>query len=578
MVRDMMVPADMPLNELSLGHTDGAPRAIPQDTLLSIFLPLLSTVWVVAAVVLACCIIGVLYSGWLARRLLGASLPVQLVVSLLVIWNPFTVERLLQGQWSVVIAMWLLPALAYASMYRHIGWTLFLLGVCAITPTGWILGAVVALICARSLKFLLLTLLALVLLSAPWVLVTLFHNPQVSTDALSAQLFAPRAEPGVGTLGALAGLSGIWNAEVVPDSRTLLSSLLSIVLFFFMAFGAWRLFKNPQSVRPGAGHIDAARIGMAAGSSAVRVSASRVSERREATLHHIALRLVGLSFLAILLPFLFSTGPGVLLLGWIGEHIPGAGLLRDSQKYVALAMPGMVLMLASALIGISERWKSAVARTAFSALAGAMIIGTVPLLPSELSPLQPRPLAPEWTQIINEVSQSHNCSVLLLPPGNYRMHDGIPVVDPALKLLPGHPIDPGFLIVDGHVVDGNLKIVRLLQQTMKGEDRLADSGVGWVLVDRNSFGPAVDTAEMDKMLSAHKVVVSGSGLELYAVNKPHPLPPEKSHVPLYVGIALYSLVLGLGLLLSMWRYVLCRDPLGITSQPDPAESAPISDR
>ena len=34
--------------------------------------------------------------------------------------------------------------------------------------------------------------------------------------------FAARAEPGLGTLGSLAGLGGIWNGQAVPDSRTTL--------------------------------------------------------------------------------------------------------------------------------------------------------------------------------------------------------------------------------------------------------------------------------------------------------------------------------------------------------------------
>ncbi len=38
---------------------------------------------------------------------------------------------------------------------------------------------------------------------------------------------AARAEPGLGTVGSLAGLGGMWNAQAVPDSRTTLFALLA---------------------------------------------------------------------------------------------------------------------------------------------------------------------------------------------------------------------------------------------------------------------------------------------------------------------------------------------------------------
>ena len=39
--------------------------------------------------------------------------------------------------------------------------------------------------------------------------------------------FAARAEPALGTLGSLAGLGGIWNAEATPYSRTTPFALLA---------------------------------------------------------------------------------------------------------------------------------------------------------------------------------------------------------------------------------------------------------------------------------------------------------------------------------------------------------------
>ena len=516
MVRDMMVPARMPLNDLNEGLSSSAPRAIPQDTLLSVFLPPLSTVWIVAAMVLFCAMAGMIYTAWWVRRTVGASLPVQMVASLLLVWNPFTIERMLQGQWSIVVAMWLLPAIAYTSTYKRCGPMLFFLGIAAFTPTGWMFGGIIALVCARSWLFAGVVAGAQLFLAAPWLLVTVFNGSDVSADSSSAAAFAARAESGVGTLGALMGLGGIWNSEAVPDSRTGWSAAIGVLLCALMVMGAW-----------GA---------------------------REIIRRHCGVLVV--AALAIVVPFLLSTSAGVSVMGLLMDSVPGAGLLRDSQKFVALAIPGMTLLLARAVQMIAgrlgtERWLVSVA-------VGILIVLTVPALPAEISPLKAQRLAPEWTQIVNAVSQPTHSSTLLLPPGNYRVQDGQPVVDPALKLLPGNPIDPGFLIVDDKLVDGDPTAIALLQDTMNGEDHLAENSVGWVLVDRDSIADGTDTSAMDQLLAQHQVMVKSDRYELYYIADAPPHTHENSSLPIFLGVGLYWFIFGLGLCLSVWQIVLWR--------------------
>lgn len=512
MVRDMMIPARMPLNDLNEGLSSRAPRAIPQDTLLSVFLPPLSTVWIVAAMVLFCAMAGMVYTAWWVRRTVGASLPVQMVASLLLVWNPFTIERMLQGQWSIVVAMWLLPAIAYTSTFKQRGPMLFFLGIAAFTPTGWMLGGVIALACARSW----LVAGAQLFLAAPWLLVTVFNGSDVSADSSSAAAFAARAESGVGTLGALMGLGGIWNSEAVPDSRTGWSAAIGVLLCALMVMGAW-----------GA---------------------------REIIRRHSGVLVV--AALAIVVPFLLSTSAGVSVMGLLMDSVPGAGLLRDSQKFVALAVPGMTLLLARA-VQVIAGWLNS-GRWLVSSATGILIVLTVPALPAEMSPLKAQRLAPEWTQIVNAVSQPTHSSTLLLPPGNYRVQDGRPVVDPALKLLPGNPIDPGFLIVDDKLVDGDPTAIALLQDTMNGEDHLAENSVGWVLVDRDSIANGTDTSAMDQLLAQHQVVVKSDRYELYHIADATPHAHENSSLPIFLGVGLYWFIFGLGLCLSVWQIVLWR--------------------
>lgn len=512
MVRDMMIPARMPLNDLNEGLSSSAPRAIPQDTLLSVFLPPLSTVWIVAAMVLFCAMAGMVYTAWWVRRTVGASLPVQMVASLLLVWNPFTIERMLQGQWSIVVAMWLLPAIAYTSTFKQRGPMLFFLGIAAFTPTGWMLGGVIALACARSW----LVAGAQLFLAAPWLLVTVFNGSDVSADSSSAAAFAARAESGVGTLGALMGLGGIWNSEAVPDSRTGWSAAIGVLLCALMVMGAW-----------GA---------------------------REIIRRHSGVLVV--AALAIVVPFLLSTSAGVSVMGLLMDSVPGAGLLRDSQKFVALAVPGMTLLLARA-VQVIAGWLNS-GRWLVSSATGILIVLTVPALPAEMSPLKAQRLAPEWTQIVNAVSQPTHSSTLLLPPGNYRVQDGRPVVDPALKLLPGNPIDPGFLIVDDKLVDGDPTAIALLQDTMNGQDHLAENSVGWVLVDRDSIANGTDTSAMDQLLAQHQVVVKSDRYEFYHIADATPHAHENSSLPIFLGVGLYWFIFGLGLCLSVWQIVLWR--------------------
>ena len=516
MVRDMMVPARMPLNDLNEGLFSSAPRAIPQDTLLSVFLPPLSTVWIVAAMVLFCAMAGMIYTAWWVRRTVGASLPVQMVASLLLVWNPYTIERMLQGQWSIVVAMWLLPAIAYTSTYKRCGPMLFFLGIAAFTPTGWMFGGIIALVCARSWLFAGVVAGAQLFLAAPWLLVTVFNGSDVSADSSSAAAFAARAESGVGTLGALMGLGGIWNSEAVPDSRTGWSAAIGVLLCALMVMGAW-----------GA---------------------------REIIRRHCGVLVV--AALAIIVPFLLSTSAGVSGMGLLMDIVPGAGLLRDSQKFVALAIPGMTLLLARAVQMIAGRLGTG--RWLVSVAVGILIVLTVPALPAEMSPLKAQRLAPEWTQIVNAVSQPTHSSTLLLPPGNYRVQNGRPVVDPALKLLPGNPIDPGFLIVDDKLVDGDPTAIALLQDTMNGEDHLAENSVGWVLVDRDSIADGTDTSAMDQLLAQHQVMVKSDRYELYYIADAPPHTHENSSLPIFLGVGLYWFIFGLGLCLSVWQIVLWR--------------------
>ena len=108
MLRDMMVPFNLSTNDLVLGKGDYSPRALPQDAILGVFSPFIPATTLAAAFVLIAAACGILGAVKMARDMAGAHRAAQLVCGLFVVWNPYVIERLLQGQWSLALAVMLL--------------------------------------------------------------------------------------------------------------------------------------------------------------------------------------------------------------------------------------------------------------------------------------------------------------------------------------------------------------------------------------------------------------------------------------------------------------------------------------
>ncbi|WP_254868191.1 hypothetical protein [Corynebacterium sp. Marseille-P4321] len=102
--RDMVVFDGMALTRAALGFGDLPARNVPQDALLAVVphpVLVLRVVMVGAAAAAA-------WAGWrLGRTNAGKAAAMTVAV-----FNPFVVERMLQGQWSLAVAAWLVPAAA----------------------------------------------------------------------------------------------------------------------------------------------------------------------------------------------------------------------------------------------------------------------------------------------------------------------------------------------------------------------------------------------------------------------------------------------------------------------------------
>ncbi|MGP5931517.1 hypothetical protein [Corynebacterium glyciniphilum] len=488
-LRDMVVPHSMALNDLATGH-DGLPRAVPQDTVLAWLSPVVPPPVTVSVLMLVGGYVGALGAAAIARQVgSGRGVSAAAVIAAAVtLWNPYVAERLLQGHWSVVLAGVLLPAVALSAMRRSPAAVVSLVAltmVCALTPTGLILAtvtaAVAALVGSAPVRRVLTVVGLGIVLSLPWVIPTLLNAgaDATRTDAAGAALFAAGAEPGVGTLGALAGLGGIWNAEAVPGSREALAP-----------------------VSTGAGVILAL---------AAVVTAVLLSRRRQ-------LRggpLIWLVLAAVVVPTLMSTGPGLAVTGWLLEYVPGAGLVRDSQKFVVLALPGLIVVLSQGIVPLSRGLQVGAAATVL-VLAWA----SVPALPRDISEVAPVQLDSAYDELADQVATWQNdhgttARILLWPPGNYRMIGDRPALDPALKMLPGRPLDPGYLIVDDALVDGNPDTVAALNELASGEDTLAVRGIDLVIVEDGGL----DTRGVADVLKDRDEVWSSGRWSLYAVDR-----------------------------------------------------------
>ncbi|MEV0249555.1 hypothetical protein AB0H76_23345 [Nocardia sp. NPDC050712] len=293
-----------------------------------------------------------------------------------------------------------------------------------LTPTGALLAGLTALILVRG-RQIPGTLILLALASAPWLTATALSGAGAEpSDPVGIAAFAARAEPGLGTLGSLAGLGGIWNADAVPGSRTTLLALFGTAILLALVATGLRALANPRvgdapsdSTRAGLRRAASARVatnhrtsaspqtgdtasaadptrpassGPTAtdhpagisprmnGASAVANSGRAVSEpdnsaRPDDESSFIAdparirtrRALLVLAVAAVVVPALAATGLGREVMEWLVVQVPGAGLLRDTQKYVALAVPGYALCAAAGCQVLANRFGRSSGREEF---------------------------------------------------------------------------------------------------------------------------------------------------------------------------------------------------------------------
>ncbi|MCF6469809.1 hypothetical protein FAF44_15620 [Nonomuraea sp. MG754425] len=467
LLQDMVFVPDPAFSAFTFGLAGGAARVAPSDAVVTALAHVLPAELVQKAILLGIFVLGC--SG-AALLLPSESLGPRLVAGAFYVWNPYVAERLLIGQWAlllgyaglpwVVRAVWSGRRVVLAVLPAAVG------GFAAMTVT-----ALTALpVAVPRWRTVARVAVVLAVFSLPWLVPTALRPQVIDGDPAGVDAFAARADTPFGAVGSLLSLGGIWNAYAVPPGyETVVGAVarLALTLVGVVAFLRSRVpYRRGLAV--------AAGIGLA-------VACAGVSE------------------------------PGRAAFKQLLEVWGGFAVFRDAQQYVA----PLALMAALGLGTLAGQ----VARQ--RAWVGALALVPVAVLPTmawgSLGRLGAVSYPAGWTAAREVVRHDPEAGdVLVLPFESYRRfpwNGGRAVLDPAQRFF----ATPGRRVVSNDAVRvGELVVrsedprVQRLEHVLEGASPdLPGAGFRYVIVDagtpeeRQRFGwwlrgarAVVDTAEL----------------------------------------------------------------------------------
>ncbi len=484
---DLVFTPSQPLDAGSIGLSSASPRAVPLDALVALTEKIVDGA-VVGRIALILPLLGAgIGAAWLLHR---TRLPAQLLAAVFAVWNPYVVERLALGQWALLWAYAALPWLAALCAARptRTVWAgrALLLAAASITPTGGLIALLFSIGLTASSRrsraeAVWMTLLAVVF-QLPWLVPSMVSTASATSDPAAVSAFAARAEHPGGAALSLLGGGGIWNADVVPASR---GGVLAWLALGGLVVGAWYGYR---------------RLAGLLGQGPFR-------------------GLLAVSVLGFVLAAASSVPGGSWLVREAVAHVPGAGLLRDAQKWIAPLVLLEVLLVSAAV----DRLVSRLDDRTWRVLAGVVAV-CLPalLLPDAAATLRPT-ITPvhysaDWRAVDKIVRGG---TVAVLPFQSYRQFPWAPgrsVLDPAPRLLDARVIVQDRLAVDGRLLAGEDPRAAavsdaLTEPAKRLASALAGLGVGWVLVERDTPGAVPPLTSLEE-------VYAGSSLAVYRVPGP----------------------------------------------------------
>ncbi|CAM2833019.1 hypothetical protein DEAB109302_02425 [Dermacoccus abyssi] len=529
---DMVFVPDLPLSAGTLGMDGGVPRAVPNDTVVAL-LDLVLPGWITQRLVLvgAFFAIGAGLDRW--RR----GVVTTVVATVAATWSPWMAERLAIGHWGY---LWGYAALVWAVVgalelraarsdgddtrhHRAVTSTAVGLGMSALSgSTGAVLVAIALVVIllapgagrprAGSIA---VGAAAWLLLNAAWWFPFLTSSSSSAADATGVRAFAAGADTPLGVLGSLLGGGGIWHEPSwFPERHAVVFAFLAAAL---VVVGFVTLLR----------HLPALRWGIGA-----------------------------LGILALVLSSLGSFAVTAPLLVWFVETVPGGGLLRDGQKFVAL-------LVVPAALGWGVLAARVVSRARGTALAPVALV-TAAVLPVVLLPGLAFARGGQWVSssypneygaVAQRLSASSDAAAVL-PWRLYRQYgwNGDLTVLDAWQRLSSSPVlvNDDLPLRDSTVRGESAAADRVSRALASGDAAqvkaaLSRAGVRYVVVEKSQPGADDDIRTLNPIGS---VVHSGRDLTLYDIGRPsgHDGPQSLGNAPWWgaTGLALAGVTLAAG--------------------------------
>ena len=210
-------------------------------------------------------------------------------------------------------------------------------------------------------------------------------------------------------------------------------------------------------------------------------------------------------YVSVCLPTLMATGPGLAAVESTVRALPGLGVVRDAQKWVALAVPGYTLAAAAAVVTL-RRWLPAFATATVCSVA------LVAMLPDLAWGVGGKVVAVQYPASWAAAAAVINADprpVAVLPAQSMRQFPWAgeaPVLDPLPRWVRADVLTTGDLTISGRLVPGEggraREIERLLAAGAEG-DALARAGVGWLVVESGN-GVTVTRVGGDHPAASHR--------------------------------------------------------------------------
>lgn len=351
---DMIFVSHLPLSAHTLGIDGSVPRAVPTDAVVA----LLSTVVpgsVVQKALLLAAFVGV--GGGCAKLCKTAAGAI--TAALAACWNPYVAERLVIGHWSFLLGYATLPWIFLSAKRWGAGersHSLALFGWLTLASMSGSTSAVIASVAAvvslclsfgerpeilvRAKRILVVGVVMLAL-NASWIVPSLTRPGGVPADSSGVEAFEAGADSPLGVWPSLLTLGGIWHQPSWPGSRTSVVTVgLALLVLLALLILAWRMRSNR--------HLMPFAVAGACG-----------------------LAIAGLS----------SVPGGTHFAVWIVQVVPGGGIIRDSQKFIALFAVFVAVLAGSVVDALVTRRDTLIAASRKAALpiVAAVVIGVAPL-------------------------------------------------------------------------------------------------------------------------------------------------------------------------------------------------------